>query len=82
MNDPPGGFVVAFPMTFGNKRTRPARMAGMQAQNIAVVVSKVDQNVVGTLSHVGSAVIPNVRRLPSRTIDVMQTLERKILLVS
>src|SRR5437762_2695925 len=31
---------------------KPARNVGMQAQNIAVVDSKVDQNVVGTLSHV------------------------------
>jgi hypothetical protein len=49
-------------------------MEGMQAQNMAVVVSKVDQNVVGILSHVGSAVKPNVRRLSRRTIEVMQTL--------
>ena len=49
-------------------------MEGMQAQNMAVVVSRVDQKVVGMLSHVGSAVKPNVRRLSRRTIEVMQTL--------
>lgn len=49
-------------------------MEGMQAQNMAVVVSRVDQNVVGILSHVGSAVKPNVRRLSKRTIEIMQTL--------
>jgi hypothetical protein len=64
-------------ITLGNKRTRPARIAGMHAQNMAVVVSSVDQNVVGMLSHVGSAVRPNVRRLSSRIIDVMQTLESR-----
>jgi asparagine synthetase A len=51
-------------------------MAGIQAQNIAVVVSRVDQNVVGMLSQVGSAVRPNVRRLSSRTMEVIHTLKK------
>lgn len=79
MIDLPGGICVAFPMTLGKKRTRPARIAGIQAQNIAVVVSRVDQNVVGILSHVGSAVRPNVRRLYSLTMDVMHTLDKGVI---
>jgi len=54
--------------------TRPTRMEGIQAQNMAVVVSRVDQKVAGILSHVGSAVKPNVRRLSRRIAEVMQTL--------
>jgi hypothetical protein len=63
------------PMIRGKNLKRPARMEGIQAQNTAVVVSRVDQNVVGMLSHVGSAVKPNVRRLSRRTIEVMTTLQ-------
>jgi hypothetical protein len=53
----------------------PARMAGIQEQKIAVLVSSVDHNVVGILSHVGSAVSPNVLRLSRRIIEVIQTLK-------
>jgi hypothetical protein len=71
------GARVTVSITLGNRRTSPARIAGIQAQNMAVVVSSVDQNVVGMLSQVGSAVRPNVRRLASRIIDVMQTLRKR-----
>jgi hypothetical protein len=53
-------------------------MAGMQEQMMAVLVSNVDQNVVGILSHVGSAVSPNVLRLSRRAIEVIQTLKLAI----
>ncbi len=59
----------------GKKRIIPARMAGMQEQIMAVLVSNVDQKVVGILSHVGSAVSPNVLRLSRRAIEVIQTLK-------
>ncbi len=58
----------------GKNLRRHARIEGMQAQNTAVVVSRVDQKVVGILSHVGSAVKPNVRRLFRRMIEVIQSL--------
>jgi len=66
-------------MAFWEILANAARNVGMQAQNIAVVDSSVDQNVVGTLSHVGSAIKPKVRRLSSRTMAVKQTLyERRL----
>jgi hypothetical protein len=49
---------LVLPNTLGNNLTRPARIEGMQAQNTAAVVSIVDQKIVGTLFHVGSAVSP------------------------
>ena len=54
---------LAPPKTFGNSLTSPARIAGMHAQKTADVVSRVDQNIVGILSHVGSAVNPKFFRL-------------------
>ena len=51
----------------------------MQQQKIAVLVSIVDQNVVGILSHVGSAVSPNVLRLSRRIIEVITTLKSYVL---
>jgi hypothetical protein len=66
---------VGGPSIFGENWIMPARIAGMQAQKMAVLVSNVDQNVVGILSHVGSAVSPNVLRLSRRIIEVMQTLK-------
>jgi hypothetical protein len=59
----------------GKKWITPARIAGMQQQKIAVLVSAVDQNVVGILSHVGSAVNPNVLRLARRIMEVIATLK-------
>lgn len=55
-------FVVPL-KTLGNSRTRPARIEGMQAQNTAAVVSRVDQKIVGTLFQVGSAVSPKFLRV-------------------
>jgi hypothetical protein len=63
------------PSILGKKWITPARIAGMQQQKIAVLVSAVDQNVVGILSHVGSAVSPNVLRLSRRIIEVITTLK-------
>lgn len=60
---------------------KPPRMGGMQAQVMAAVISMVDQNVVGTLSQVGSAVRPKVRRLQRRTMDKIQTLNEEFKLV-
>ncbi len=51
------------PSILRQNRIMPARIAGMQAQRTAVHVSNVDQKVVEILSHVGSAVSPNVLRL-------------------
>lgn len=62
------------PRILGKNRTTPARTAGIQAQKMAVVVSRVDQNVVGMLSQVGSAVKPKVLRLSRRIMEVTQTL--------
>jgi hypothetical protein len=66
--------LAEIPQTFGKALTKPARIAGIQAHVTAAVVSKIDQKVVGTLSHVGSAVRPKFRRLQMRMIDIIQTL--------
>jgi hypothetical protein len=54
--------IVEFPtevcQKLGKTRIKPPRMGSMQAQVTAAVVSMMDQKVVGTLSHVGSAVRP------------------------
>jgi hypothetical protein len=63
-------------MIVGKSVTAPARIAGRHAQNIAAVVSIVDQRVAGTLSHVASIENPKYLRLFRRTIDVMKTLGR------
>jgi hypothetical protein len=62
------------PNMLGNIRSSPARRAGRQVHIIAVVVSNVVQKVVGTLSHVGSAVKPKSLRVVRRTIEHTQTL--------
>ena len=56
---------------------KPPRMGGIQAQVTAAVVSMMDQKVVGTFSHVVSAVRPKVWRLHRRVIDKMQTLNKE-----
>lgn len=58
-------------------RMKPPRMGGIQAQVTAAVVSMMDQKVVGTFSHVVSAVRPKVWRLHRRVIDKMQTLNKE-----
>jgi hypothetical protein len=63
---------------FGKRRIKPPRIGGMQAQVTAAVVSRVDQKVVGKLSHVGSAVRPNVWILHRRMIEGIQTLDQRI----
>ena len=60
----------------GKRIVRPARMAGRQAQKMAAVVSTVDQMVMGTFEKVASMVMPKLRRLLRRMMDVRHTLLR------
>jgi hypothetical protein len=58
----------------GKRMAMPARMAGRHAQKMAVVVSMVDQMVMGTLEKVASMVMPKDWRLLRRMMDVRHTL--------
>lgn len=62
--------VLGRPSILLNNRANPARIAGRQAQNTDAVHSTVDQNVVSTLSQVGSAVRPKWWRELRRMQDI------------